>query len=331
MGCPVDGKQAMHITYLSDAREAGATVAVDVRAERLVLMQGRIVEVQVAVMDRATQRPTGTRLSIKPRTVALCGGAINSPALLLKSELNLNGWVGRRTFLHPVVPALGLYDHEVNGFYGAPQSVASHQHVDRGPDKVGYFLESAPIHPMLASLATMLWGERQRDLMRTLSHRGVMLALCVDGLQPDAPGGRVRVRSDGRIQLEYPISAPLEEAFKAAHRHLAELTLAAGAREVMLTHLDEEVVLRSPDELSRLDGLRYGAHRHGIFSAHQMGGCFMGSDPGTSVVNSDLRHHEIGNLFVVDGSVLPTALGVNPSETIYGLAHRAVDTVGASV
>jgi len=48
-------------------------------------------------------------------------------------------------------------------------------------------------------------------------------------------------------------------------------------------------------------------------------------------VGVDHRHHTIGNLFVVDGSVLPTALGVNPSETVYALAHRAVTSVASSV
>ncbi|MFN9910260.1 MAG: GMC family oxidoreductase, partial [bacterium] len=48
-----------------------------------------------------------------------------------------------------------------------------------------------------------------------------------------------------------------------------------------------------------------------------MGGCAMGEDPSRAVVRSDLRHHSLPNLFVVDGSVLPTSLGVNPSQTIY--------------
>jgi len=59
-----------------------------------------------------------------------------------------------------------------------------------------------------------------------------------------------------------------------------------------------------------------------------MGGCAMSSAPERGVVDSDLRHHHVPNLFCVDGSVFPTALGVNPSQTIYGLAHRARRVVG---
>jgi choline dehydrogenase-like flavoprotein len=48
----------------------------------------------------------------------------------------------------------------------------------------------------------------------------------------------------------------------------------------------------------------------------------MGADPRTSVVGSDGRHHHLGNLTVIDGSVFPTSLGVNPQETIYALSAR---------
>ena len=49
------------------------------------------------------------------------------------------------------------------------------------------------------------------------------------------------------------------------------------------------------------------------------------------MVDAEHRHHEVPNLFVVDGSVLPTALGVNPSETIYALSRRATAFVGGAV
>ena len=73
-------------------------------------------------------------------------------------------------------------------------------------------------------------------------------------------------------------------------------------------------------------------HRVAVFSAHVMGGCAMGEDRARSVVRShDLRHHELENLHVVDGSVFPTSLGVNPSESIYGLAHLAATRMLATV
>ena len=57
----------------------------------------------------------------------------------------------------------------------------------------------------------------------------------------------------------------------------------------------------------------------------------MGANPNQSIINPQNQHHNIKNLFVVDGSVFPTALGVNPSQTIYSLALRAVPFVRAAV
>lgn len=53
-----------------------------------------------------------------------------------------------------------------------------------------------------------------------------------------------------------------------------------------------------------------------------MGGCRMGDDPETSVANSDGRTWEIPNLWICDGSLVPTSSGVNPSLTIQALACR---------
>ncbi len=84
-------------------------------------------------------------------------------------------------------------------------------------------------------------------------------------------------------------------------------------------------------DIAGYDRAPWGAHEHAIFTAHQMGGCAMGADPETSVVDNHLRHRGTDNRFVVDGSVLPTSLGVNPSETIYGLARRATAFVAGAL
>lgn len=327
-GCPFDAKQGMLLTYLPDALDRGAELLADVRAERLVRgADGRITEVQAVVMRRGADRVAGPKITVKAERFAVCGGAINSPALLLRSGLD-QGPVGKRTWLHPVVLVVGAFDERIDGWYGAPQTVTSHEFIDRGPGEIGFFLEVAPVSPMLGGSAVPGFGPKHTALLAGLAHATTPIAITVDGLLPDEVGGTVTVASDGRTKLDYAFSPAHPRAFAAGVRSLAEVMFAAGARRVITAH-SEPVTLSSPSELATLDGLRYGAHEHAIFSAHQMGGCAMGPDPATSVVDEHLRHHHVPNLFVVDGSVLPTALGVNPSETIYGIARWAVDGVAA--
>jgi choline dehydrogenase-like flavoprotein len=118
--------------------------------------------------------------------------------------------------------------------------------------------------------------------------------------------------------------------FHQAHRAMARIHFSAGARRVVSLHVDA-VECTSLEEIEQFDRSEYGSLKHAVFSAHQMGGCLMGEDPKQSVVDSTLLFHGLDNLFVVDGSVFPTGLGVNPSETIYGLAHRAAEIVAGRI
>ena len=152
MGCPLDAKQSALITYVPDAMAAGADLYTDCRA-RLIETDGRRARaVVIDPLDRALDRPTGRRVVLHAkRGVVLAGGAINTPALLLRSHVgNGSSQVGRRTFLHPTVPLVAFYAEPIEAFYGPPQSVACHHFRDRG-EQIGYFFETAPIHPMLAS------------------------------------------------------------------------------------------------------------------------------------------------------------------------------------
>ncbi len=329
LGCPVNAKQAMHLTYLPDAVAGGLRLFADTRADRVEVDGARVVAVRASVMTRERDVPTGIQITVRPKVLALCGGAINTPALLLRSGLDRNGGTGARTFLHPVVALTGRYAQPIRGWSGAPQSVSSHQFIDRGADKVGYFFEVGPLQPVAASLTGVDFGTRMAATMSELEHLSGVLSLQVDGLVPGDVGGVVTLRPDGRPQLHYPVNTHLVEAFRDAHVNMARLHLAAGAEWVRSTHA-HPVVVRSEADLAALADAPYGAHQHPIFTAHQMGGCAMGRDPRQSVVDPSHKHHAFDNLFVVDGSVLPTALGVNPSLTIYGLAHRAREAVASA-
>ncbi len=330
LGCPVDAKQSMHVTYLPDAVQAGLRLYSDVELRTLEVHDDRVIEARGVVVERERTRDTSVRVTVRPKVVALCGGAINSPGVLLRSNLDDHGRVGRRTFLHPVSGMIGRYAHRVDPFYGAPQSVGSHQFADRGADQYGFFLEAAPLHPMIAAISSSQFGVDLEELLGELPHMSALIALHIDGLLPGDEGGTVKLRGDGRPLLDYPVSERLAAAMRESTQVLARVHLAAGAEETISLH-HEPVRLTSVVDLPQLAAKPYGAHQHTIFSAHQMGGCAMGSDPRTSVVRSDHRHHRVPNLFVVDGSVLPTSLGVNPSQTIYALARRATPLVASAV
>jgi choline dehydrogenase-like flavoprotein len=328
MGCPIGARNSADRTYVPDALARGARLYANARAVRLERQGRRIASVEAEVLDPATDRPTGRRIVVRPRVVVLSAGAVNGPALLLRSGITLAGRVGSRTFLHPVIGMVGLYRRPIEPYYGAPQSVASHHFAERGPGKVGFFLEAAPIHPMLAATSAGGFGARHEEVMAQLPNLSGLIALSIDGFLPEEEGGRVSLRGDGRVRVDYPLREVVWEALREGGKALARVHLAAGAHTVLSGH-EEPVEIREEADLARLDRAPWAAGRVQVFTAHQMGGCGMGGDPERSVVGQDLRLHGHDNLFVVDGSVFPTSLGVNPQLTIFALGHWAADRVAA--
>jgi choline dehydrogenase-like flavoprotein len=332
MGCPVDAKQSMLVTVLPDAVEKGLTLYSDCSARVLDWEGRRIRAVRADVVDPLTRKPTGVKLTVKPKVTVVSGGAINSPALLMRSELLAEGRVGERTWVHPVLMMMAEFEHEVNAFQGAPQSVYSHHFSDRGPGKMGYFLEVPPVHPMLASIVATGSGPQTFELMTKLKHLNVMLAIHVDGLLPEETGGTVRLRAGGysRHSIQYAFTDAHWEAFRHSCKEMAKVQFAAGAKMVRSLHVSP-VTMRSVSEVDALDAAPWAPVQVKVATAHQMGGCRMGKDPSTSVVDPHLKYHTLDNLFVVDGSVLPTSLGVNPQETIFGIARWAAGHIGQAV
>jgi choline dehydrogenase-like flavoprotein len=122
----------------------------------------------------------------------------------------------------------------------------------------------------------------------------------------------------------------LVEGLQAGTRAGSQIQLAGGALQVALPNGH---YARSEAEVDRwIAATAWEPGRVPLFVAHVMGGCAMGTDPKKSVVDSrTLRHHDFDNLFVVDGSVYPTSLTVNPQVSIYGLSSWAAQHVEASL
>lgn len=82
-----------------------------------------------------------------------------------------------------------------------------------------------------------------------------------------------------------------------------------------------EEILREMGATKTWRGSRFG----GVLSSHDLGGCRMGEDPETSVVNPGLEVHDTPGLYVFGGAVFPTCQGVNPTLTMWALCYRAAE------
>jgi choline dehydrogenase-like flavoprotein len=68
-----------------------------------------------------------------------------------------------------------------------------------------------------------------------------------------------------------------------------------------------------------------------VASAHVMGGCAMGPDARSAVVDESGRHHQLANLSVHDGSIFPTSIGANPQLSIYAFAARSATNLASTL
>jgi choline dehydrogenase-like flavoprotein len=118
---------------------------------------------------------------------------------------------------------------------------------------------------------------------------------------------------------------------RRAYLTMAEIQFAAGAKSVRPIHEDAVGYESWPAAKAAITRLPMELLRARVVSAHVMGGCAMGSDEKSSVVNADGRHHRFDNLSVCDGSLFPTSLGANPQLTIYGLVARQASRLAAAL
>lgn len=332
VGCAIDAKQSMLVTMIPDAVRAGADVYANAWVERVEVDGRRAKKVIAKMRNPATDVRTGVTLTVTADVVVLSGGAINTPAILLRSGINPNGRVGRRTFLHPAVGGWGVHRDVINPFIGSPQYVYSDEFATDRQGKMTFLLEGAPMFPMMSAGFPNVLGAERHAQMELMPHSSLTGALLHDGFDPDVDndGGTVTLKDNGQPKVDYPFTPRLREGLDAATKALLRIQIAGGAAQAWSGH---PRYVRSLDEIDRVfSDAPYEPCNISIFVAHVMGGCPMGKDPSRAVVDSrSLRHHAFDNMFVVDGSVFPTCATVNPQMSIYGLASWASESIHQAV
>jgi len=323
-GCPTNAKQSMLVTTLPSAMNSGATLIHSAEARSLEHDGKRVTAVLCNALDER-KRPTGKTVRVTARTFIAAGGGINTPALLLRAAVpDPHQRLGKRTFLHPTTLVLGDFAERVDGYYGAPQSLYSDQFTwrDGVAGAIGYKMEVMPTHPGLITSLIGGYGSMARTQAERLPHYAAAISILRDGFHDESEGGAVELSRHGDGVLDYVLNDYVLEGIRHSHLTMAELLFAAGAERVRAGHGDIPFLSSWKETKQRIASLKYDPGLTGCGSAHVMGGCTMGSDESRALVDNDGRYHHLENLYIFDGSVLPTSLGVNPQLTIYAITAR---------
>lgn len=327
IGCQVSAKNTLDLNYLAVAKDHGA----EIRPLHLVhkiepLDGGWRVHFEKIELDNDGSN-TGRRVpgTVTAAMVLLAAGSIGSTELLLRcrdehrtlpalSPRLGHGWAHNGDFVTPA-----FYDKRtILPSYGVTISSAIDLLDYSGPGGQALFVEDGGV-PSLAGnfvrnrLARLPRGKLRafwRELGTIMDDGGLLGNMMPWFGQSMEPGdGRLHLgrkwyapwRRTLRLDWSYKRSEAVIEGMIAAHKLLSAKT--GGQPMVPPTW----TVLRN------------------LVTPHPLGGCNMGMTPADGVVDAAGRVFNYEGLYVMDGAIVPRALGLNPSRTIAALAERNVE------
>jgi cholesterol oxidase len=330
-GCNVGAKNTMALTYLPDAARHGAELFTHARVHHVLRQRNGAWEVTLGPVE--AQRGAPSEMRVLAKIVILAAGTLGSTEVLLRSReqgLAVSDRLGQRFSANGDIIAFGYgAKATVNGIgVGHPAKVeglsigaAVSGQIEIDDDAVlehemriqeGALPSAmAPVLPVMFVPNGRLLGALQSLVSGV--YKGPFKNLqTFFAVSHDSASGTLRLQ-DGRLALSWP-----------------------GAKE-------EPVYARLDDALSRLIGAAGGSYVKNPLAgsvmgnqpatAHPLGGCGMGEDRSSGVVDHAGRVFDGSGamstavhdgLYVVDGSIIPRSLGVNPLLTITALAERAM-------
>ncbi len=311
-GCPEGAKRSTDVAFIPAALEAGAVLFTGLGVRRILTRGPRAV----GVLARGTdQHGVAKSLTIRARHVVVACGTLLSPLLLEASGIRLPR-LGRNLSVHLGLGMFARVDQALEPWRTIPQGYGIEGHGIEGVRYEGFYLP-----PQLASSFVPFVGHelaRWMDDFGRLAQFGFMVR--------DENRGQVRRGPGGRPLIQYKISARSLERIQRGKALLAELFFHAGATEV-LTGIASQPIVRSLAAARALAEARISSRDLLPLGAHPLGTCAMGACAESSVVDFENRVHGYENLYVADGSTVPTSLGVNPQVTIMSLSLRAADKI----
>jgi choline dehydrogenase-like flavoprotein len=297
LGCEIDAKRGMHVSYLPRAVAAGARLRTGVEAQRVLVEDGRAVGVSCLGYD------------VRARVATIvAGGALGTPELLQRSGLG-GPQVGRNLHIHPACWVGARYAEEVRGWDGVMQSY----YIDQWePQRL---LLEATFTPLAFGGAWLPGvGRAHQRSMLDFGHIGSI------GVHlSDQSSGQVDLTNAGALRARYKLTKDDADRLTFGIARAAEIHFAAGATEVYPNIA--RVGTLTPDKLAAFESTRFKPSELRLEAFHPMGTARISTE-GDGVCASDGAVYGINDLYVADASLFPTSVGVNPMMTVIAFAAR---------
>ena len=317
LGCEIDAKRGMHVSYLPRAIAAGARLRTGVEVRRVLVENGSAAGISglAKPADGPETDPYLTfqahrrrEYTVRARVgVVVAGGALGTPELLLRSGLG-GGQVGRNLHIHPASWVGAHYEEDVRGWEGVMQSY----YVDEWePQRL---LLEATFTP-LAFGGAWLPGAG-RDHQRSMLEFGRVGSIGVH--LSDASSGRIDLAGD-TLRARYKLTQADADRLTFGVARAAEIHFAAGATEVYPNIA--RVGKLTASKLADFESTRFKPSELRLEAFHPMGTARIASEhDGVCAPDGSVRG--VRDLYVADASLFPASLGVNPMMTVIAFAQR---------